>query len=268
VRHARLVIGADGLRSVVARRAGLARQRAWPRRLAFVAHYCGVSGVAARGEMLVQRRSYMGLAAVGRGDNRTNVSLVLDRSALPLYRAGADGADIMSTWIRQHPEIAARFERAERLTPVQSTGPFASRVRHAWRPGLTLVGDAADFFDPFTGEGMYSALLGGEALAHYAALALRLAADGPLRQYDRWRRAEFAAKWRVEWLIAGIVARPWLLERAARAFARRPDLAHVLVGVTGDFVPAREVLRPGYVAQLLRAAFAGSPTPVADVKHA
>ena len=38
---------------------------------------------------------------------------------------------------------------------------------------------------------------------------------------------------------------------AARTLARRRDLADLFVGVTGDFVPAREVLRPSFVVQLL-----------------
>src|SRR5207248_2415180 len=43
--RASLVVGADGLRSVVARRLALARTRRWPRRLALVAHWRGVDGI-------------------------------------------------------------------------------------------------------------------------------------------------------------------------------------------------------------------------------
>jgi flavin-dependent dehydrogenase len=269
-RRARLVVGADGLRSIVARRAKLARHARWPRRLAFVAHYRGISGIGQRGEMLVERDGYVGMAAVG--TDRANVSLVVDQSYVARRRSATEdpegSADILSHWIESHPHIAARFSRAERVTPVQSTGPFAARARRAWAPGLALVGDAADFFDPFTGEGMYSALLGAEALSHHAGCALRDGGDAALRDYDRWRGVEFSPKWRVEWLIAAAVARPRLLERAARAFAARPDLAHLLVGVTGDFVPAREVLRAGYIAQLIAAAFAKAPLAIRRVNPA
>lgn len=269
-RRARLVVGADGLRSIVARRAKLARHARWPRRLAFVAHYSGIRGIGQRGEMLVERDGYVGIAAVG--SDRANVSLVVDQKYVAQRRSATcdpeGSADIVSHWVEGHPHIAARFRGAQRVTPVQSTGPFAAKARRAWAPGLALVGDAADFFDPFTGEGIYSALLGAEALSHHAASALRGAGAVALRDYDRWRRAEFAPKWRVEWLIAAAVARPRLLERAARGFAARPDLAHLLVGVTGDFVPAREVLRAGYVAQLIAAAFAKTPHPIRRVNPA
>jgi geranylgeranyl reductase family protein len=246
---ARLVVGADGLRSIIARRIARARQHSWPSRMAFVAHYRDVSGVRSRGEMLVERGGYLGIAAVSGGV--TNVSLVVERDLLAGKRTSP--AKLMDDWIARHSYIRERFTHAQRVDDIQTTGPFSSRARQAWAPRVALVGDAADFFDPFTGEGIYSALLGAEALGHFAARALREGKDDALREYDGWRYAEFAAKWRVEWLIGLAVARPWLLERAARAFARRPDLGHKLIGVTGDFVPAREVLKAGYLAQLLMA---------------
>jgi hypothetical protein len=55
----------------------------------------------------------------------------------------------------------------------------------------------------------------------------------------------------VERLVGAAVAFPSLIERAAIALSRRKDLADLFVGVTGDFVPAREVLRPSYLLALL-----------------
>src|SRR5512147_253160 len=71
---ARLTIGADGLRSLVARRLGH-RRHGRPRRLAFVAHVDGVAGLAGSAEMHVGRRGYVGLNSIGNG--RTNVALVV-----------------------------------------------------------------------------------------------------------------------------------------------------------------------------------------------
>ncbi|HET7565589.1 MAG TPA: hypothetical protein VFJ96_11375, partial [Gemmatimonadaceae bacterium] len=76
-------------------------------------------------------------------------------------------------------------------------------------------------------------------------------ADTALAAYDARRRAEFGGKWKVERLVALAVASPWLMNRAARTLARRKDMADLLVGVAGDFVPPAEVLRVGYVLSLL-----------------
>jgi flavin-dependent dehydrogenase len=131
-----------------------------------------------------------------------------------------------------------------------------------------LVGDAADFFDPFTGEGMYAAMRGAELLSTYAFEAVRAkndaSADVALAAYDRCRRHEFRGKWALERAIATAIASPLLINLAAKALARRADLADLLVGVTGDFVPARAVLKPTFVLQLIAAALQSREKPVAS----
>ncbi|HYW50530.1 MAG TPA: FAD-dependent monooxygenase, partial [Gemmatimonadaceae bacterium] len=76
--RAPLVIGADGLRSNVARKLDLSARLPWPRRVAFVAHYRDVRGIGAHGEMHVERDGYVGLADVGHGE--TNVAIVVPKS--------------------------------------------------------------------------------------------------------------------------------------------------------------------------------------------
>lgn len=250
--HARLVVGADGLRSVVARRLGLARSgRLWAPRLALVTHVEGLAGVGAWGEMHVERDvGYVGLAAVEGG--LTNVAMVLPRSAAAAV--GADRAAFLAQWLNARPQLAPRMRAARIASPVLVTGPFASHARRAWAPGAALVGDAAEFFDPFTGEGIYTALRGGELLAPRALEALHggeRRADHALAAYERARVAEFRGKWLLERLVGAAVRRPLAMNRLVGALGARKDLADLLVGVTGHYVPAREVLRPRFLLPLL-----------------
>jgi len=249
-----IVVGADGLRSVVGRRLGLIRSSRWPRRIALVTHYRNVRGLHRFGEMHVDRDGYLGLADVGNG--LTNVAVVV-----PVSRAAeiaTDRTEFFESWIAERPSIAELFTTAERVDPVRATGPFASAARRAWTPGAALVGDAADFFDPFTGEGIYTALRGGELLAGHVVQSMAdrrngapSAGDAAIRAYDAARRAEFSGKWRVERLVGAAIAFPALINRAANVLSRRRDMADLLVGVVGDFVPAREVLSPRYLLRLL-----------------
>lgn len=247
-----LVIGADGLRSVVARRTGLVRSARWPYRMAFVAHYRGVAGVRDMGEMHVERDGYMGIADVGRGV--CNITLVVPAGGTgDAVRREPSG--FLEWWLGARPGLAERFASARRVGPVRVTGPFARAAKYAWAPGVGLVGDAADFFDPFMGDGVYRALRGGELLAPYVAEAAR-AGDSRLRDralaaYDHARRAEFRGKWMVERIIAGVVAVPAVMNHVARSLSHRSELADLMVSVAGGLLPAREVLRPGYVGQLL-----------------
>ena len=245
--RAPIVVAADGLRSVVARRLGLARSHRWPRRLALVTHYRDVRVVGEHGEMHVERDGYVGIADVGNG--LTTVALVVPASRS--REMSGDRAAFVDRWLARHNHLAPRFVGATRASPVVATGPFASHAKRAWAPGAALVGDAADFFDPFTGEGIYAALRGGELLAEHVAQALEQtdarASDACLAAYDAARRREFGGKWIVERVIGAVVGAAPLINRAAARLSRRKDLADLLIGVTGDFVPAREIVRLGYV---------------------
>jgi geranylgeranyl reductase family protein len=243
----RVVIGADGLNSRVARVLGVAR-RGRRRRLALVTHYEGVAGMGDVGEMHVGPASYVGLAPVGRG--LTNVAVVAD-----LRRVTPRGPleDWMDDLLRAFPTVRERLGAGGRATPVRAAGPFARTTRRATDDRAILVGDAADFYDPFTGEGIYAALRGAELAAEQVARGLEAdrlgAAD--LAPYDRARRREFAGKWIVERVVSWMVAHPASLDHVARRFADKPGLADLLVGVTGDFVPPAQVLKPSYVWRLV-----------------
>jgi flavin-dependent dehydrogenase len=248
--RAPIVVGADGLRSVVARRLGLARTASWPRRLSIVGHYRDVREVGEYGEMHVERDGFVGIADVGDGVTTVAAVFPIDRAK----EISGDRAGFLDRWIASKPHLAARFDAAEHIGPVSAIGPFASHARQGWHPGALLVGDAADFFDPFTGEGIYSALRGSELVAAIVLRALHARnsthAAQELRAYDRARRTEFGGKWWVERFIGAGVSSASVVNRAARALAKRKQLADLLVGVTGDFVPAAQVLSVGFLARL------------------
>ena len=250
-RGADIVVGADGLRSVVARRLGLARARRRPRRIAMLAHYRGVAEMGSYGEMHVERDGYVGLADVGGG--LTNVAVVAP--AARVKRAAQAPTAFFDAWLAAHPHLGARLTGAERVDAVRATGPFAHHARRAWARGAALVGDAADFYDPFTGEGIYAALRGGELLAPHIASALEARsphdADAALAAYDADRKRTFAGKWRVERLVSLAVSVPALMNRAAATLGQRKDMADLFVGVAGDFVPPSEILSVRYLLRLL-----------------
>jgi len=246
----RFVVGADGLRSVVGKRLGLTHtSRFFPKRLALVAHYRKVRDVGALGEMHVDNQGYFGIVDVGGG--LMNVAVVV-----PLSRAreiGEGRTEFLEQWIASRPHLAERFVGAERVEEARATGPFATVSRPAWAPGAALVGDAADFFDPFTGEGMYAALRGGEMLAPFVVEALK---SGPhcereaLAAYEKTRRAEFGGKWKLERIVGMAIAYPYFLNNAAKALSRRKEMADLLVGVAGDFIPTSLVLNPRFLFNL------------------
>jgi flavin-dependent dehydrogenase len=249
VLRARVVVGADGLRSVVARRLGGVHSIG-PRRVAFTAHVADVAGVRDWGELHVGREGYVGLGPVGGGV--TTIALVLPLASV--RRRLPDVRRRFFTELDRFPGLAGRV-RADRLTrPVLVTGPFARWSRRPVADGALLVGDAADFFDPFTGQGIFAAVHGAALAA--AALAEALAQRGPVLgralagyRHARWRA--FAGKWLLERAIGLGVGWPALAQRVIGRLARRPLLADLLVGAAGNFVPARAVLAPRPLLEML-----------------
>ena len=116
-----------------------------------------------------------------------------------------------------------------------------------------FIGDAAGFFDPFTGQGIYLALYSAAlaaAVAHRALCSGVLSAAA-LRSYFLAHRQAFRDKYRLSALIQLGLRMPWLANRVIDRLARRPSLADIVVGVAGDFVSPKTVLSWRFATQVL-----------------
>jgi menaquinone-9 beta-reductase len=234
--RARLVIGADGRASVVAHRLGC-REPHRLRRMALVTYVAGVDGCRDHGEIFVDPPDYAILNPLA--PDRVNLSLVVPLAHAAPWTSRLDA--FFDARVRQLPHLARRLAGARRVGPIRALGPLAFTVRPPRLGGVLLVGDAAGFYDPFTGEGIFTALRGGELAAETAATALRTGdvSAAALAPYERARRAAFADKARVTRALQLVIAHRRLANLAARVLARRPALLDTLLGVIGDFVPPR-----------------------------
>lgn len=247
--RARLTVGADGLRSVVARRLG-PRITSTPGRVAFVAHVARVSGMSPSAELHFREHAYLGLNQIGH--DQTNVALVVPSERAAQARGGT--GRFFSETLGEFPGVRERVEAGEVVRPILATGPFGVRAAKVVAPGALLVGDAADFFDPATGDGIYCALRGAELVAETAAAAL--SQPGPvtvdrLVEYRQMRRRVFAGKWLVDRMIDYGLRFPRLFDRGVSRLGRHESMAHTVIGLAGGFVPAREVLNPIFLARMI-----------------
>jgi menaquinone-9 beta-reductase len=238
--RSRLVVGADGRASVVAHALGLVRPHRL-RRLALIQHVSGIEGLGDRGEIYVDPPDYSILNPVAPGI--VNVSLVVPLAHARPYSARLE--TFMEARLRQLRHVPGRLAGMKAEGPVMAMGPLAYRVGEPRVGGVLLAGDAAGFYDPFTGEGLYTALRSAELLAEVAHPALTTGdvSAGALAPYARAKRAAFADKARVTQALQLIIAHRRLANSAARFLQRRPALLGTLMGVIGDFVPPRALLR-------------------------
>lgn len=233
---ARLVVGAAGRNDPVARALGLQRRSA-RRRYDLLAHW----GPAGSGhdadpvcELGVAGDRYLAAAPVEGG--RVNVNGVVPLEAL---RATSDPEILYEDLLEGAPGLAA-WTTGRVREAVVSSDVTALTTRSAVADGALLVGDAALFLDPFTGQGLYLALWSGARAAETIADALiRGRTDrSALAPYQAARDAELEAKRKVSDALQRVLFRPRLARRLARALRSDRDLATVLAATTGDLTPA------------------------------
>jgi flavin-dependent dehydrogenase len=185
------------------------------------------------------------------GPDRVNLSLVVPTAEGARHKADVDG--YFDRAVAAIPGLGDRLAGSRRVSPVRALGPLAYRVAPPRDDGVLLVGDAQGFLDPFTGEGIFAALRSAEVAAEVADEALRGGdcSARALAPAHRRHRAAFADKERVAVLLQRLISHRRLAGLVARRLARRPGALALLMGVIGDFVPAREVLGPRFLARLV-----------------
>lgn len=245
---AHLVVGADGIRSTVARREGPLAPAA-PGHYTIGAHFEDLSVDVPRGDLHLGWGWYAGAAVYGRG--RGNVVVAVPRAALQRCQGDSDAAFHQAC--ASLPALSAMLAGARRTTPFVSVGPLGFTRRPSIGDGVVLVGDAAGTINPMTGEGIALALRGAELAAAVADSALRTgdASRRAIASYERARAAAFRGTWMVSRMLQWIVWRPHVAARLFRGLARDPSLASHLLGVIGDVRPIRDILNAGYLIRLI-----------------
>lgn len=241
---ARFVLAADGVRSPIAAEVGLQRRQGWLDQFALVAHFRGVPALD-HAEVHLLRAGFFAGTTVDDGCFALN--LVVPRRSLQ-HRPPGDLDAFVAAHLERAPLLAERLAAAQRLAGWRGCGPFAFRTTRQWLPGLALVGDAAGYVDPLTGEGIYFALLGASLLAPAIDRAITepaRAADA-LSAYAAARHRELAARLgAARWLQRGL-RRPWVSRAFVAAARRWRAFADLVVTLSGDSVHPRELWRPGF----------------------
>ncbi|HLY30799.1 MAG TPA: NAD(P)/FAD-dependent oxidoreductase [Ktedonobacterales bacterium] len=250
--RAKLLIAADGSHSTVARRLGL-HAPGILRKIALVAHMRGIADLSEYGEMHVAGRRYVGIAPLEPGEvgDLCNVAMVVDERRDARKLAGRPQEFLLEA-LATFPGLRRRLAQvavARRTLAVSRLNVRAKRLSDA---GLLLVGDAAGYFDPFTGEGIYRGLRSAQLAFTVGQTALEqgdLSAT-TLAHYDRLSRHEFRGKRAIEAIIQSAVQVPPVMNHIASVLRHHTWMADTVVAVTGDFQPTSRVLRLGYLLRL------------------
>ena len=249
---ARLIVGADGPRSLVARSARVASRRAPIRRVGLSVHHREVRAV--RGSHPVPARLvlgdgwYCGLSPVpGR---RVNVGIVMAQSEFRHELKSAPRPEAVVERVLARTPLADDWRVGPRTDEVTLAVPLAHRVHRVAGPRFVLVGDAAGFVDPVSGEGLHRAFLSA-ARASEAVERWRRGDSSALTDYDSELRRRYRTKDAISWLLQLFMTRPFLLDYAVRRLDRRERVRRTFAMVMSDLAPPERALDPRFLAALL-----------------
>ena len=254
---AKAVIGADGSHSLVARQLKLVRPLPRLQRVAVVSHWHGVPGPNDAVEMRAAGPIVCGMGFPG-PDNAANVTFVLP-TPLASRLAGRPAEFIEETLQAHFPALHERLASARCETAIRTVGCFGHVCKPGIADGALLVGDAATFIDPFTGEGVYFALRGAQFAAEVLTDALHAGdvSATKLLRYPLLRR-ELTRRYLLCDLVQAVVRQPALLHQVVHRLKRSPDAADRLLSILGDTRPPAAILHPLLLWSLLVPHLAGA----------
>jgi flavin-dependent dehydrogenase len=230
---ARWVVGADGLRSRVARSVGAAITEAGP--AGGAVQYAYYAGIPWRGiEFVVAERSFAGVFPTHDGQACIWVCTPAADAKAVRRRTRSRVEAFDQLLERSAPQLAERLRQARRTSPVQGMLRQPNQLRQAFGPGWALVGDAGYYRDAITAYGISDAFRDAELLA--VALDQALGADAEeataLAAYQQQRDQALAEIFELTCRLAAYPPVPAFIElqkqlgaaidREAAALAARP----------------------------------------------
>jgi flavin-dependent dehydrogenase len=248
--RARVVVGADGWNSVVARAVGAERYHEKP--VLDVAFYTYWSGLPVDGLTTILRGD-RGLAAIP-----TNDDLTLVLAGCPYAQAGEFRGDVETNYlaaIDRVPEFAERLRAARREDRFHAGG-VPNFFRKPFGPGWVLVGDAGYTKSPVTAQGISDAFASAELCA--AALDQVLGGSQPfdkaMGDYQRRRDTSALPLYEFTTQLATLEPPPPDMQQLLAGIAGNQAAMDAFVSVTAGTLAPNEFFDPAHLAELLGAA--------------
>ena len=216
---ARLVVGADGRNSTVARLAGSRKYNLTPNERALYWSFFADADPGAEPTLIFHRWSGNFVVATPADSGLYQVLALPELSELPRFRQGLEESYL--EYIRRCDPVAHALSGARRVGKLFGMLRWEGFFREATGPGWVLAGDAGHFKDPAPGQGIQDALRQVESLAPAILGAINSspsALDEALADWARWRDDDAGEHY---WLATD-------LGRAGLAPAVLPEIAQHL----------------------------------------
>lgn len=242
---ARLIVGADGLRSEVRRWAGLQGVSHRRRRFALQQHFrCEPWSEYVEVHWAGDAEAYV--TPCGRGE--VGVALLWEAEK----KRNGGGQRLKESLLSRFPRLSASLRGAKPSANARAIGPMHQVARSPIADGVALVGDASGYLDAITGEGISLALAQVQAL--YDSIGPRMLSNdrAPTAREMQGFSRRISRMVRQHQLITGLVLflsrNPGLAARAIKGLGRQPELFRWLLSAnmgaaSAASIPKLEMMR-------------------------
>jgi flavin-dependent dehydrogenase len=249
--EARIVIGADGLHSIVARCVDAPTYQAHPT-LTWI-YYSYWDGVPTHG-LELYRRDHVAMLGFPTNDGLTCVATFGPVEGFHSYRADYE-ANFFAT-LDLVPDFAARVRGGTRAERWVGPADLPNFFRQPWGPGWALVGDAGYHKDPVTANGISDAFRDAGLLAEAidAGFSERRSLDKALAGYEQLRNIAATPLFEAACQAATFGPLPPEVYALRAALRGNPEATSQYFGTVAQSVSPREFFAPENMARIMQAA--------------
>jgi flavin-dependent dehydrogenase len=249
--EARIVVGADGMRSLVARAVEAPEYNTKP--TFACAYYTYWSGVPIEGAEIYPRERWITIVFP------TNDDLVGTFIEWPREEFHTVRSDIEGNFLKKldlAPGLAERIRNGKREANFVGTGVLPNFFRKPYGPGWALVGDASYHKDPHLAQGITDAFRDAELLteAADAGLSGRRPLDEALADYEEKRNAAAMPAYELNCQLASLEPPPPEMQQLFAALRGNQAETDRFFGTLSGTVPVQEFFAPENVQRILSAA--------------
>lgn len=249
--RARIVVGADGRHSTVARAVGA--ESVVDRGTLCCAYYSYFSGVPTDRVTLYPRPNRFAIT-FPTNDNLTVVMVEWPRDEFHAFRADIEG-NFFAT-LELVPGLAEQVRAGRREEHFTGTVDLPNFQRKAYGPGWALAGDALSHKDPILAQGTSDAFHDAAFLAEaiHAGLSGTQPMEAALAEYERRHTEASLALLEMTVEFAGLQPPPPEQQQLLGALAGNQEAIDQFIGTSDGTVPLAEFYAPENIARLTGAA--------------
>jgi flavin-dependent dehydrogenase len=251
--RARIVIGADGLHSFVARAVEADAYNVRPSMTC--AYYSYWSGVPVNGAELHIRPDRM-IIAGNTNDAQAMVISYWPGASFHEVRADIDGSFMRA--LDLVPDLAERVRGGTRTERYRGTVDLPNLYRKPHGPGWALVGDAGYHKDPITAQGITDAFRDAELLADAIEtwFSGRQPIEDALAGYEHQRNQATLPMYEMTCQFATLQPPPVEQQQLMAALLDNPDETSRFIGMLAGTVSIPEFFSPENIGRIIGAAMA------------